>query len=116
MKIQFKKMQNGGSFAPFLSSYTPTLANDTVPDPVLQYLAAIGTPGSEATSKSTTKASNSGGIDVKDTMSLLKDMRGLDNDVTLVSNTLAKQAQRDQLFGTGDPVVQYYQNIQLVCL
>lgn len=114
MKIQFKKMQNGGSFAPFLSSYTPTLANDTVPDPVLQYLATIGTPGSEATSKSTTKSSNSGGIDVKDTMSLLKDMRGLDNDVTLVSNTLAKQAQRDQLFGTGDPVVQYYQNIQLV--
>lgn len=115
MKIQFKKMQNGGAFAPFLSSYTPTLANDTVPDPVLQYLAAIGTPGATtSTSSKSSKSSDSGGIDIKDTMSLLKDMRGLDNDVTLVSDTLAKQAQRDQLFGTGDPVVQYYKNIQLV--
>lgn len=114
MKIQFRKMQNGGAFAPFLSSYTPTLVNDTVPDPVLQYLASIGTPGATSTTKATTKSSDSKSINIKDTLALLKDMRGLDNDVTLVSNTLAKQAQKDELFGTGDPVVQYYQNIQLI--
>lgn len=116
MKIQLKKFQNGGAFAPFLASYTPTLVNDTVPDPVLTYLASIGNPA--ATTSSTTsssKSSNSGTVDVKDTVELLKDItKGLDNDVTAVSKSLIQQAQADKLFGTDDPVVQYYKNLDLV--
>lgn len=118
MKIQFKKYQAGGAFAPFLSSYTPVVTNSQYPDPVLQYLATIGSPQAvqQATTstKSSSKSSSGDSIDMKDTISLLKDMRGLDNDVSQVTSQLIKSAQYESLFGSGDPTVAYYKNLNLL--
>ena len=118
MKIQFKKYQAGGAFAPFLSSYTPVVTNSQYTDPVLQYLATIGSPQAlqQATTstKSSSKSSSGDSIDMKDTISLLKDMRGLDNDVSQVTSQLIKNAQYESLFGSGDPTVAYYKNLNLI--
>lgn len=108
MNITLRKLQNGGSIAPFLASYTPVQVNATTADPALALF------GDTSSSSTTTKAKSSDSIDIKDTMELLKSMRGLDTDVSLVSTTLAQQAKRDALFGTGDPVLQYYKNIDLI--
>ena len=107
MNINFKKFQNGGSIAPFLASYTPVQVNTTAADPALSLFDNTG-------NSTATTAKSSDSIDMKDTMELLKSMRGLDTDVSLVSTTLAQQAKRDALFGTGDPVLQYYKNIDLI--
>ena len=113
MKVQFKKYQTGGAFAPFLSSYTPVVTNSQYPDPVLQYLATIGSPQAvqQAASTKSSSKSSSGDIDMKDTISLLKDMRGLDNDVSQVTSQLIQSAKYESLFGSGDPTVAYYKNI-----
>lgn len=112
MQIKLKKFQNGGTFPPFLATYNPITVNDVAVDPILQYLSQMGSTA--ATVSSSTKSTSSGSIDLKDTMSLLKDMRGLTNDVATVSKVLSDQAQRDQLFGTGNPVLQYYKNVELI--
>ena len=118
MKIQFKKYQAGGAFAPFLSSYTPVVTNNQYPDPVLQYLASVGSVGAStgttASTKSSSKSSSGDSIDMKDTISLLKDMRGLDNDVSQVTSQLIKNAQYESLFGSGDPTIAYYKNLNLI--
>ena len=118
MKIQFKKYQAGGAFAPFLSSYTPVVTNSQYSDPVLQYLASVGSVGAStgttASTKSSSKSSSGDSIDMKDTISLLKDMRGLDNDVSQVTSQLIKNAQYESLFGSGDPTVAYYKNLNLI--
>lgn len=118
MKIQFKKYQAGGAFAPFLSSYTQVVTNSQYSDPVLQYLASVGSVGSSAgttaSTKSSSKSSSGDLIDMKDTISLLKDMRGLDNDVSQVTSQLIKNAQYESLFGSGDPTIAYYKNLNLI--
>ena len=118
MKIQFKKYQAGGAFAPFLSSYTPVVTNSQYPDPVLQYLASVGSVGASTgtttSTKSSSKSSSGDSIDMKDTISLLKDMRGLDNDVSQVTSQLIKSAQYESLFGSGNPTVAYYKNLNLI--
>lgn len=117
MKIQLKKYQAGGAFAPFLSSYKPIMTNSQYPDPVLQYLASIGSPQAvqqATTTKSSSKSSSGNSIDIADTVKLLNDMRGLDNDVTQVTNQLIKNAQYESLFGSGDPTIAYYKNLNLI--
>lgn len=118
MKIRLNKYQTGGAFAPFLSSYTPVVTNSQYPDPVLQYLATIGSPQAvqqAASTKSSSKSSSGGdSIDMKDTISLLKDMRGLDNDVSQVTSQLIQSAKYESLFGSGDPTVAYYKNLNLI--
>lgn len=118
MKIRLNKYQTGGAFAPFLSSYTPVVTNSQYPDPVLQYLATIGSPQTvqqAASTKSSSKSSSGGdSIDMKDTISLLKDMRGLDNDVSQVTSQLIQSAKYESLFGSGDPTVAYYKNLNLI--
>lgn len=111
MKIKINKLQSGGAFAPFLADYTPTLVNESYPDPILQYF--VQRSGLSAGSSSTAKSSKSSS-DIDDATKLLKDLRGLDNDVSVVTKTLADQAKIDTLFGTGDPVTQYYRNLELV--
>lgn len=116
MKIRLNKYQTGGAFAPFLSSYTPVVTNSQYPDPVLQYLATIGSPQAvqQAASTKSSSKSSSGDIDMKDTISLLKDMRGLDNDVSQVTSQLIQSAKYESLFGSGDPTVAYYKNLNLI--
>lgn len=118
MKIQFKKYQTGGAFAPFLSSYTPVVTNSQYPDPVLQYLASVGSVGASTetttSTKSSSKSSSGDSIDMKDTISLLKDMRGLDNDVSQVTSQLIQSAKYESLFGSGDPTIAYYKNLNLI--
>ena len=116
MRIQFKKYQTGGAFAPFLSSYTPVVTNSQYPDPILQYLATIGSPQAvqQAVSTKSSSKSSSGDIDMKDTISLLKDMKGLDNDVSQVTSQLIQSAKYESLFGSGDPTVAYYKNLNLI--
>ena len=118
MKIRLNKYQTGGAFAPFLSSYTPVVTNSQYPDPVLQYLATIGSPQAvqqAASTKSSSKSSSGGdSIDMKDTISLLKDMRGLDNDVSQVTSQLIQSAKYESLFGSGDPTIAYYKNLNLI--
>lgn len=110
MKIKINKLQSGGAFAPFLADYTPTLVNESYPDPILQYFVQRSGLSGSTTKSSTSKSSS----DIDDTTKLLKDLRGLDNDVSVVTKALADQARTDALFGTGDPVTQYYRNLELV--
>jgi hypothetical protein len=39
MKVTFRKFQSGGALPPIWADYTPVIANETVPDPMLNYLA-----------------------------------------------------------------------------
>ena len=117
MKIRLNKYQTGGAFAPFLSSYTPVVTNSQYPDPVLQYLATIDSPQAvqQAASTKSSSKSSSGDIDMKDTISLLKDMKGsLDNDVSQVTSQLIQSAKYESLFGSGDPTIAYYKNLNLI--
>lgn len=113
MDIQFKKFQAGGSLAPFLAQYSPTLVNDQYPDPVMQYFAMVGSPVEQAKAAAAKAKSTSTGVD--DTVKLIKDMRGLDNDVQLAITQLQKSSQLSSVFGgITDPTADYYRNVALV--
>ena len=68
----------------------------------------------QLSTKSSSKSSSGDSIDMKDTISLLKDMRGLDNDVSQVTSQLIQSAKYESLFGSGDPTVAYYKNLNLI--
>lgn len=121
MKLKgFKKYQSGGALPPLFSGYTPVITNSQVPNPMLQYLSQIT---SGVTSGTTSKATSSSGSDgmptVKDTMALLKDMKGLDNDTHAAIESLedqSRQAQNLAVFGKtaqSSLVSQYYRNIEM---
>lgn len=82
--MKIKKLQAGG-IPPIFSTFTPVTVTNPYAgvDPMfslLQNLASGTTQGSAS--------SSGGGLSVKDTMSLLKDMKGLDSDVSTAINSL----------------------------
>lgn len=124
MKIKIRKLQQGGGFPPLVSSYVPVTSTPVSPIamaqnyPTIGLLAGASTTGTTKKSSGTTKkssASSDDGIDLKDTLSLLKDMKGLDNDVMATLNSLQQIQKEADLFGdSGSLVNSYYRNIALV--
>lgn len=108
--MKIKKLQAGG-IPPIFSTFTPVTVTNPYAgvDPMfslLQNLASGTTQGSAS--------SSGGGLSVKDTMSLLKDMKGLDSDVSTAINSLQQSAREQALFGgTSSLVSDYYRNIDL---
>lgn len=109
MRIQFKKFQNGGAFAPFLASFSPTLVNKQSPN---AFLATVANMQSKQDQAEAAKAKSSDTS--KDTMELVKGLKGLDNDVAVVTSQLSKQATYDSAFGTGGTAAAYYRTLNLV--
>lgn len=124
MKVTFRKFQSGGALPPIWADYTPVVANETVPDPMLNYLAQlVSGETTGTTSKSSSKSSSSSGSDgmptIKDTLALLKDMKGLDVDQHKAIQALMASAPNPAMeaaFGTTsfNPITQYYKNLELI--
>lgn len=122
MEIKFKKFQNGGGFAPFLSMYQPLQSNAQSPDPTLAYLANINAQtqqeamakisGSSSTKTSSSKSTKQQSIE--QTEKLLGDLKGLDNDVQQVVDVLEAQARQDAYTGIDNSTTNYYRTIKLV--
>jgi len=45
---------------------------------------------------------------------LLKDLKGLKNDVTAVAGQLAKQSEMESLFGSSGSMSNYYHNLDMI--
>lgn len=125
MEIKFKKFQNGGNFAPFLSIYQPLQVNDQVPNATLAYLANINAQTQQelmadlnGTSRTSTsnRTSTSQKQSINQTEKLLQGLRGLDNDVQQVTQILYKQAiaNDNPILGNASSVQDYYTAINLV--
>ena len=113
MNIKLRKLQSGGGFPPLTNIYTPVTVTNPYTNPFLTALTQITMGGSTKDSKAA--SSKSSDDKLGDAVKLLKDMNGLDNDVDQTISALQQQAQERDAFGTsGDPVNDYYQNIQLI--
>ena len=116
MKIKFKKYASGG-YAPFASVYTPVQVTNPYQDPIEPILAQLVTnqvsPLLGVSSKSTSKTTTESQAD--EALKLLKDMKGLDSDVSTAVSALSESAQRSAIFGTSSSMItDYYRNLQLV--
>lgn len=112
------KFQSGGGLPPLASYYVPvqTTQAKTTP-PVVGELARLAQSVSVSASTSTTTKSGKGnGVDLEDTLQLLKDANGLDNDTELVLNTIQQNTTMAQVMGTDTTglINTYYQNLNLV--
>lgn len=123
MEIKFKKFQNGGNFAPFLSIYQPLQLNDQVPNATLAYLANMNAQTQQelmadlnGTNRTSTKSATSQKQSINQTEKLLQDLRGLDSDVQQVTQILYKQALANDnpILGNQSSVQDYYNAINLV--
>jgi hypothetical protein len=86
--MKIKKLQAGG-IPPLFSTFTPlTVTNPYAgEDPMLAWLkqnavSIVGGASASGSSKSSSSSSSSVLPTMKDTMALLKDMKGLDSDVS----------------------------------
>lgn len=111
--IKYKKYQKGGGLPPLFVDYNPVLVNDQAPNPLLAYLSGVS---SARTSSSSSSKSGSDGLpSIKDTLALLKDMKGLDNDYLAAMQSIKQSQQEAALFGNSASVVSdYYRNLELV--
>ena len=119
--MKIKKLQAGG-IPPLFSTFTPlTVTNPYAgEDPMLAWLkqnavSIVGGASASGSSKSSSSSSSSGLPTMKDTMALLKDMKGLDSDVSNALYALQESASEAAAFGTTDSLISsYYRNINLV--
>ena len=113
--MKIKKLQTGG-MPQLYSTFTPVTVTNPYAgvDPMLAWIQqAAG-----ATAGGGTKSSSSSGSDgmptMKDTLALLKDMKGLDTDVSAAIASLQKSAYTASVFGSSeDLVMSYYNNLNL---
>ena len=124
--MKIKKLQAGG-MPPLFSTFTPVTVTNPYAgvDPMFLWLQQMGASSvggasaSGAKSSSSSSSSASGMPTMKDTMALLKDMKGLDSDVSTAISSLQKAsveaAQEAAVFGTSSSLIgSYYRNIDLV--
>jgi hypothetical protein len=84
--MKIKKLQSGG-LPPLFTTFTPVTVTNPYAgvDPMLTWLQQMGTSmvgGASASGGSSSSSSSSSGMPtMKDTMALLKDMKGLDSDM-----------------------------------
>lgn len=112
--MKIKKLQTGG-MPQLYSNFTPVTVTNPYAgvDPMLAWIQqAAG-----ATAGGGTKSSSSGSDGMptmKDTLALLKDMKGLDTDVSAAIASLQKSAYTASVFGSSeDLVMSYYNNLNL---
>ena len=112
--MKIKKLQTGG-MPQLYSNFTPVTVTNPYAgvDPMLAWIQqAAG-----ATAGGGTKSSSSGSDGMptmKDTLALLKDMKGLDTDVSAAISSLQKSAYTASVFGSSeDLVMSYYNNLNL---
>ena len=112
--MKIKKLQTGG-MPQLYSNFTPVTVTNPYAgvDPMLAWIQqAAG-----ATAGGGTKSSSSGSDGMptmKDTLALLKDMKGLDTDVSAAIASLQKSAYTASVFGSSeDLIMSYYNNLNL---
>lgn len=112
--MKIKKLQTGG-MPQLYSTFTPVTVTNPYAgvDPMLAWIQqAAG-----ATAGGGTKSSSSGSDGMptmKDTLALLKDMKGLDTDVSAAIASLQKSAYTASIFGSSeDLIMSYYNNLNL---
>lgn len=112
--MKIKKLQTGG-IPQLYSTFTPVTVTNPYAgvDPMLAWIQqAAG-----ATAGGGTKSSSSGSDGMptmKDTLALLKDMKGLDTDVSAAIASLQKSAYNASIFGSSeDLIMSYYNNLNL---
>ena len=110
MKIKLNKLQSGGGIPSLSSTYVPVTVSQSTASPFLQGLAQMN--AQTLAGLNPTKATKP--QEVSDAVKLSKDLNGLDNDVTTIATQLAASARKDELFGTGDVVQDYYKSIALI--
>lgn len=106
--------QKGGGFA---SSFTPLSIQNPYQGLGLQFLQKLSGVGAATKAQSSSASgadSSSSGIDVKETLSLLKNMEGLDSDVGIAMNSIRKSALTNNLTGSSSALSDYYRNIQII--
>lgn len=101
--------QKGGGFA---SSFTPLNIQNPYQGIGLQFFQKLA--GVSSKTKDSTSETSSSGIDLKETLSLLKNMEGLDSDVSIAINSIKKSALTGNLTGNSNMLSDYYRNIQLI--
>jgi hypothetical protein len=94
--MKIKKLQAGG-MPPLFSTFTPVTVTNPYAgvDPMFLWLQQMGANNAGGASASGAKSSSSsssasGMPTMKDTMALLKDMKGLDSDVSTAISSLQK--------------------------
>ena len=94
--------QKGGGFA---SSFTPLNIQNPYQGIGLQFFQKLAGVGG---TKDSTSGTSSSGIDIKETLSLLKNMEGLDSDVSIAINSIKKSALTGNLTGNSNMLSDYY--------
>ena len=118
--MKIKKLQSGG-MPPLFSTFTPVTVTNPYAgvDPMFLWLQNMGasmngTASATKGSSSSGSSGSSGMPTLKDTMALLKDMKGLDSDVSTAISALQESAMEAAVLGdTSGLVSSYYRNINL---
>lgn len=111
--MKIKKLQTGG-IPQLYSTFTPVTVTNPYAgiDPMLTWIQQASGAVSAGTTKS---SSGSDGMPtMKDTLALLKDMKGLDTDVSAAIQQLQKSAYTASILGDSeDMIMNYYTNLNI---
>ena len=113
--MKIKKLQTGG-MPQLYSNFTPVTVTNPYAgvDPMLAWIQQAAGATAEGGTKSSSSSSSDGMPTMKDTLALLKDMKGLDTDVSAAIASLQKSAYTASVFGSSeDLVMSYYNNLNL---
>ena len=113
--MKIKKLQTGG-IPQLYSNFTPVTVTNPYAgvDPMLAWIQQAAGATAEGGTKSSSSSSSDGMPTMKDTLALLKDMKGLDTDVSAAIASLQKSAYTASVFGSSeDLVMSYYNNLNL---
>jgi hypothetical protein len=115
--MKIKKLQSGG-MPPLFSTFTPVTVTNPYAgsDPMFMWLQNMSQRmvGGAASASGSSSSSASGGIGLKDTLSLLKDMKGLDSDVSSAISAMQQASTESAILGGAESLLNdYYRNINL---
>jgi len=116
--MKIKKLQAGG-MPPLFSTFTPVTVTNPYAgvDPMFMWLQNTGAlmNGTASAKKGSSSSSgSSGNPTLKDTMALLKDMKGLDSDVSTAISALEESATEAAILGDSSGLISsYYRNLNL---
>ena len=103
---------------PLFSTFTPVTVTNPYAgsDPMFMWLQNMSQRmvGGATSASGSSSSSASGGIGLKDTLSLLKDMKGLDSDVSSAISAIQQASTESAILGGAESLLSdYYRNINL---